>query len=183
MMEEMTVHTRKAHTQVDYEHHLVPFLQEITNCSFYWGKMDRYEAEELLDKKPEGSFLLRDSAQDEFLFSVSFRRYSRSLHARIEEQGHKFSFDCHDPGVFSASNIPQLLEHYNDPSSCMFFEPMLCHPINRKNPFSLQALSRATICDHLSSYSDVEKLELPKQLKVFLKEYHYRHQIAVRQLP
>ena len=34
--------------------------------------MDRYEAEALLDAKPEGSFLLRDSAQDEYLF-----RYDR----------------------------------------------------------------------------------------------------------
>ena len=28
----------------------------------------RYEAEALLDNKPEGSFLLRDSAQDEYIF-------------------------------------------------------------------------------------------------------------------
>jgi len=31
----------RPHTQVDYYHHLVPFLSEITNSSFYWGKMDR----------------------------------------------------------------------------------------------------------------------------------------------
>ena len=32
----------------------------------------RYEAEEALENKPEGSFLLRDSAQDEYIFrSVS----------------------------------------------------------------------------------------------------------------
>ena len=28
--------------QVDYIHHLVPDLRQITACSFYWGKMDRY---------------------------------------------------------------------------------------------------------------------------------------------
>jgi len=170
----------RPHTQVDYYHHLVPFLSEITNSSFYWGKMDRYEAESLLEDKPEGSFLLRDSAQDEYLFSVSFRRYGRSLHARIEEQSHEFSFDCHDPGVYMNRNIPQLLDHYKDPASCMFFEPMLCHPINRKNPFSLQSLSRAAICDTLTNYSDVDTLELPKSLKGFLKEYHYRHRLRVR---
>lgn len=59
--------------QVDYIHYLVPDLKEITNCSFYWGKIDRYEAEKLLEGKPEGTFLLRDSAQEEYLFSVSFR--------------------------------------------------------------------------------------------------------------
>lgn len=76
--------------QVDYIHCLVPDLKQITNCSFYWGKMDRYEAERLLENKPEGTFLLRDSAQEEFLFSVSFRKYDRSLHARIEQFNHKF---------------------------------------------------------------------------------------------
>lgn len=42
--------------QVDYIHCLVPDLRSITGCSFYWGKMDRYEAERLLDGKPEGIY-------------------------------------------------------------------------------------------------------------------------------
>merc|ERR1712223_935920 len=180
-MANMAVSSRP-HTQVDYVHHLVPDLVQITGCSFYWGKMDRYEAEALLEGRPEGSFLLRDSAQEEYLFSVSFRRYGRSLHARIEEQNHKFSFDCHDPGVFMSANIPSLMEHYKDPASCMFFEPMLCQAVNRKSPFSLQFLARATICDTLKSYSTVDQLELPKSLKAYLKEYHYRHKARVRRL-
>lgn len=52
--------------------------------------MDRYEAERLLENKQEGTFLLRDSAQEDFLFSVSFRKYNRSLHARIEQYKHEF---------------------------------------------------------------------------------------------
>ena len=60
--------------QIDCENFLIPHQREIINCPFYWGKIDRYEAEELLADKPEGSFLLRDSAQDDFVFSVSFRR-------------------------------------------------------------------------------------------------------------
>lgn len=92
-------------TQVDYVHCLVPDLRSITACSFYWGKMDRYEAERLLEGKQEGTFLLRDSAQEEFLFSVSFRKYGRSLHARIEQWNHKFSFDSHDPGVYASETV------------------------------------------------------------------------------
>lgn len=52
--------------------------------------MDRYEAERLLEGRPEGTFLLRDSAQEEHLFSVSFRKYGRSLHARIEQWNHRY---------------------------------------------------------------------------------------------
>lgn len=77
---------------MEYTHCLVPDLMQITNCSFYWGKMDRYEAERRLENKPEGTFLLRDSAQEEFLFSVSFRKYGRSLHARIEQHDNKFRY-------------------------------------------------------------------------------------------
>ncbi len=99
-------------TQVDYTNHFIPNMTEIMNCPFYWGKINRYEAEALLVDKPEGSFLLRDSAQDEFVFSVSFRRYNRSLHARIEENRNLFSFDCHDPGVHSSRSIRGLLKYY-----------------------------------------------------------------------
>lgn len=90
-------------------HCLVPDLQAITACSFYWGKMDRYEAERLLEGKQEGTFLLRDSAQEEFLFSVSFRKYGRSLHARIEQWNHKFSFDSHDPGVYASETVSTFI--------------------------------------------------------------------------
>lgn len=171
----------RANYQVDYVNYLIPCLKDIFDCPFYWGKMDRYEAEALLANKPEGSFLLRDSAQDDYVFSVSFRRYSRSLHARIEETEHKFSFDCHDPGVHASRSIRGLLDHYKDPLSCMFFEPMLLFPVLRKTPFSLQELARTVICDS-TSYNNVANLPIPKTLQDYLREYHYRHKLESRSL-
>ena len=53
------VATAAVHSQIDCENFLIPQQREIINCPFYWGKIDRYEAEELLADKPEGSFLLR----------------------------------------------------------------------------------------------------------------------------
>ena len=176
-----TNRSAQVHAQIDYTNFLIPGQRDIIHCPFYWGKIDRYEAEELLADKPEGSFLLRDSAQDDFVFSVSFRRYSRSLHARIEEDDHLFSFDSHDPGVHCSYTIRQLLEHYKDPLSCMFFEPMLLFPVVRKTCFSLQNLARATICDH-TTYGGVSKLPIPKVLKQYLREYHYKHKIRTRYL-
>ncbi|XP_034935875.1 uncharacterized protein [Chelonus insularis] len=170
---------RPAHTQVDYVHCLVPDLRSITACSFYWGKMDRYEAERLLDGKQEGTFLLRDSAQEEFLFSVSFRKYGRSLHARIEQWNHKFSFDAHDPGVYASETVCGLIEHYKDPSCCMFFEPMLTIPLHRNFAFPLQHLCRAVITTR-TTYDGINKLQLPKTLKAYLKEYHYKQRIRVK---
>lgn len=167
------------HTQVDYMHCLVPDLLELTNCCFYWGVMDRYEAERLLEGRPEGTFLVRDSAQEEFLFSVSFRRYGRSLHARIEQWHHKFSFDSHDPDVFAAQSVCALVEHYKDPAACMFFEPMLTLPLPRLYAFTLQHLCRAVICSRVN-YDDISTLHLPRQLQEYLKYYHYKQRICVR---
>ncbi|KAL2102213.1 hypothetical protein ACEWY4_001381 [Coilia grayii] len=171
----------RVHTQIDYIHCLVPDLQQITALPCYWGVMDRYQAEALLDGRPEGSFLLRDSAQEDYLFSVSFRRYGRSLHARIEQWNHNFSFDAHDPCVFHAATVTALLEHYKDPSACMFFEPLLTSPLPRSFPFGLQRLARATICSRVS-YDSIGTLPLPPPLQDYLREYHYKQRVRVRWL-
>ncbi|XP_053331537.1 suppressor of cytokine signaling 4 [Spea bombifrons] len=171
----------KYHTQIDYVHCLVPDLFQINNNPCYWGVMDRYAAEALLEGKPEGTFLLRDSAQEDYLFSVSFRRYSRSLHARIEQWNHNFSFDAHDPCVFHAPNVTGLLEHYKDPSSCMFFEPLLSSPLNRTFPFTLQHICRTVICS-CTSYDGIDALPVPSSMNLYLKEYHYKSKVRVRRV-
>lgn len=43
------------HTSVDYTNCLVPRLDLIVASPYYWGVMDRYEAEALLENKPEGN--------------------------------------------------------------------------------------------------------------------------------
>ncbi|KAJ7304028.1 hypothetical protein JRQ81_011548 [Phrynocephalus forsythii] len=143
--------------------------------------MDRYAAEALLEGQPEGTFLLRDSAQEDYLFSVSFRRYGRSLHARIEQWNHNFSFDVHDPSVFHAPTVTGLLEHYKDPSACMFFEPLLATPVHRRFPFGLQHLCRAVVAG-CTSYDGIGQLPVPSALKEYLKEYHYKQRVRVRRL-
>ncbi|KPP57220.1 suppressor of cytokine signaling 4-like [Scleropages formosus] len=152
---------------------LVPDLLQINNSPCYWGVLDRFEAEELLEGQPEGTFLLRDSAQDEFLFSVSFRRYSRSLHARIEQNGKRFSFDGSDPCVYRDPSVTGLLKHYSNPATCLFFEPLLSRPLPRNFPFSLQHLSRAVICS-CTTYQGIEALPLPPALRDYLRQYHFK---------
>ncbi|KAI8479459.1 suppressor of cytokine signaling [Branchiostoma belcheri] len=170
---------RRIHTQIDYIHCLVPDMVTIVNQPYYWGVMDRYEAEEVLEGKAEGTFLLRDSAQEDFLFSVSFRRYGRTLHARIEQWNHLFSFDVHDPAVFAAPTVCKLLEHYKNPDCCMFFEPMLTTPLPRPFTFPLQALCRSVICKY-TTYDGINSLRLPDSLKDYLKVYHYKQRVRVR---
>ena len=170
---------QQIHTQVDYIHYLVPDMDKIVSSSFYWGVMDRYQAEKVIENKPEGTFLLRDSAQEEYLFSVSFRRYGRSLHARIEQWNHNFSFDSRDPGVYATNSVCGLIDHYKDPSCCMFFEPMLTLPLHRNFPFSLQHLARAKICG-TTTYDGISQLSLPRALKEYLRAYHYKQKVRVK---
>jgi len=61
----------------------------------------------------------------------------------------------------------------------MFFEPTLILPLNRNFCFSLQQLCRATIVSHIS-YDGINELCLPKSLKSYLKEYHYKQRVRMK---
>lgn len=89
------------------------------------------------------------------------------------------SFDSHDTGVYSASTVTSLLEHYKDPSCVMFFEPMLTQPLNRNFCFSLQQLCRATIVSQ-TTYDSIGDLKLPQMMQNYLKEYHYKQKVRVK---
>ncbi|GMT10666.1 hypothetical protein PFISCL1PPCAC_1963, partial [Pristionchus fissidentatus] len=160
------------HKIVEFTYELVPDMDKILAAPYYWGRMDRFQAEQLLNEEPEGTFLLRDSAQPEFIFSVSFRRYKRTLHARIEQANGSFGFDILDQAAFRAPNITQLIENYSDPTRCLFFEPQLTNPLHRENAFSLQELSRSVVMSRIR-YKDINHLPLPSYLHDYLSEYHF----------
>ncbi|CAG2182185.1 unnamed protein product, partial [Oppiella nova] len=85
------------------------------------------------------------------------------------------------PGVYSSDTVCGLIEHYKDPAHCMFFEPMLTIPLHRNFTFPLQHLCRAVINSKLT-YDTIPAIQLPKRLKNYLKEYHYKQQVRVRRL-
>lgn len=91
----------------------------------------------------------------------------------------KSSFDCHDSSVYTSRTVTGLLEHYKDPGCVMFFEPALTIPLNRNFVFSLQQLCRATIVSH-TTYDGINEICLPKKLKSYLKEYHYKQHVRVK---
>jgi len=53
-------------------------------CGWYWGAIGWEEAEKQLAAERDGSFLLRDSSDDRYLFSLSFRALDKTHHTRIE---------------------------------------------------------------------------------------------------
>ena len=49
LIEEMLLLNAWQPVEVDYVYHLVPFLKQITDCPFYWGKMDRFTKAMIID--------------------------------------------------------------------------------------------------------------------------------------
>lgn len=58
-------------------------LEKLSHYNWYWGPLSRFEAEEKLQGKPDGSFLVRDSSHEFHLYSVSLRSKGRTFHTRI----------------------------------------------------------------------------------------------------
>lgn len=57
---------------------------------WYWGPISGEAAEKILSNEPDGSFIVRDSSDDHYIFSLSFRLNSCVRHVRIEHDQGKF---------------------------------------------------------------------------------------------
>jgi hypothetical protein len=63
-------------------------------CGFYFGAMSIDEATERLSHWPVGSFLLRDSSDSRFLFSVSIQTCRGTTSIRVAYKSGLFRLDC-----------------------------------------------------------------------------------------
>jgi len=59
---------------------------------WYWGPISGEAAEKILSNEPDGSFIVRDSSDDHYIFSLSFRLNSCVRHVRIEHDQGKFYY-------------------------------------------------------------------------------------------
>lgn len=70
--------------------------QSIVCYSWYWGNISRRDAENLLRGKEDGTFLVRKSSDQRFLYSLSFRSNGKTMHTRIEYSNKLFCFFSND---------------------------------------------------------------------------------------
>ena len=146
---------------------------------------DSAEAEDRLAGQPDGAFLLRDSSDDRYLLSLSFRSDGRTLHTRIEHCNGLFSFYA-QPESEGYSSIVDLIERsMSDSQSGVFcysrartpgspsFPVRLARPVSRFTQVrSLQYLCRFVIRQH-TRVDYIQKLPLPTSIKGWLEETQY----------
>ncbi|EEC19258.1 hypothetical protein IscW_ISCW013972 [Ixodes scapularis] len=67
-------------------------IEKVKDCGWYWGPISGETAERLLSQEPDGSFVVRDSSDEHYIFSLTFKLNGLVRHVRIEhDQGGKYS--------------------------------------------------------------------------------------------
>ncbi|XP_034019472.1 suppressor of cytokine signaling 2 [Thalassophryne amazonica] len=162
-------------------------MRELKNTGWYWGSLTANEAKEILQDAPEGTFLLRNSSQRDYLFTISTMTSAGPTNLRIEYKDGKFKLDSVvliKPKLKQFDSVVHLVEHYvqlsrtNDkatstsqasamPSGTV--QLRLTKPVYIATP-SLQHLCRIAIN---RTTRQVQDLPLPNRLKDYLEDYTY----------
>ena len=125
------------------------YLNELYKCPFYWGEIDRIEAEAILKDQPNGSYLWKDPdqiSQKGTFIEIAMKKNSKVIYDKILIGQ-----------MIGGVNISELLASLNN-------------PVLRNRPFSLMELTRNKICNPGITYEEISKLEIPKVLQEYLQE-------------
>uniref|UniRef100_A0AAZ3RXY7 Suppressor of cytokine signaling 2 n=1 Tax=Oncorhynchus tshawytscha TaxID=74940 RepID=A0AAZ3RXY7_ONCTS len=162
--------------------------RDARHSSWYWGSLTANEAKEILQDASEGTFLLRDSSQRDYLFTISAMTSAGPTNLRIEYKEGKFKLDSVvliRPKLKQFDSVVHLVEHYVQLSRTTSKRPsgasqslappngtvqlLLTKPVYTATP-SLQHLSRIAINN---ATRQVQELPLPNRLKIYLTDYSY----------
>lgn len=124
-------------------------LDENLNYGWYWGDISRKEAENLLRGQEEGTFLVRRSSNQRFLYSLSFRSNGKTLHTRIESNNGRYSFYSNDTEPDTDANY-SLVELINDAINQNNDENIFFYSRGRQNRPSFHTI---TLIKPLSRYN------------------------------
>ncbi|KAL6473643.1 hypothetical protein MHYP_G00172040 [Metynnis hypsauchen] len=164
---------------------IAPAMRDLKNTGWYWGRLTANEAKEILQDASEGTFLVRDSSQRDYLFTISAMTSAGPTNLRIEYKEGKFKLDSVvlvKPKLKQFDSVVHLVEHYVQLSrtSCKSgsapiapsngtVQLLLTTPVYTAIP-SLQHLCRIAIN---KTTRKVQELPLPNRLKDYLTDYAY----------
>ncbi|CAH1993511.1 unnamed protein product [Acanthoscelides obtectus] len=159
-------------------------IQRVKDYGWYWGPISSEAAEKILSNEPDGSFIVRDSSDDHYIFSLTFKLNNCVRHVRIEHDQGNFSFgSC---TKFKSQTIVEFIENAVEHSRSgryLFFlhrrpvigpvRVQLLHPVSRfKQVQSLQHMCRFVI--HKNVRRDlIAHLPLPRRMIDYLNTPHY----------
>lgn len=180
----------------DY-HRIQRTLQVLETSGYYYPGLSWRQATELLQNTTVGTFLVRESSDSEFLFTLSVNTERGPTSVRIHYTEGQFRLDSEDSiadfmPVFDC--VVQLVEYYirlsqsSKGSSCVWLDNtgrrdlpiLLCRPLYH-HILPLKHMCRLTVNDRLRTHTDwisesmLKKLRLPHTLVTYLREYPYPH--------
>lgn len=81
----------------------------LIQCGWYWGPISSEAAEKILSNEPDGSFIVRDSSDDHYIFSLTFKLNGCIRHVRIDQDQGEFSFGSR--ALFKSRTITEFIEN------------------------------------------------------------------------
>lgn len=176
-----SVHKRRLFTNNDSNAmNFTASIDKVKECGWYWGPISSEGAEKILSNEPDGSFLVRDSSDDHYIFSLTFKLNGSIRHVRIDQDQGAFSFgSC---AKFKSHTIMEFIDNAVEHSRSgryLFFlhrrpehgplRVQLTKPVSRfKHVQSLQHLCRFIIHKTIIRKDLILMLPLPRRLLDYL---------------
>lgn len=155
--------------------------ERLKEMGWYWGSISPEFASALLQDTQDGTFLIRDSSSECFIFSMTFKLDNRIHHTRIEHSSNYFSFGrsrkFYLPTMWQFIEAAITCSRNGDLSFFLHRGPELEGPVEfRMIPFSRMSCSQSL--KHLCRFAilpyvrkdKISELNLPECLKDYLQE-------------
>ncbi|KAK2581058.1 hypothetical protein KPH14_006101 [Odynerus spinipes] len=140
-------------------------LLKLSKYGWYWGPISVTEADNKLMSEPDGAFLVRDSSDDRYLLTLSFKSSGKLLHARMEHSRGLFSL-CNRGESKSFTSIAALIDYsMNFSESAVFCYSRPKYPGCPSFPVRLTKPN--------TRLDNIHKLPLPKSMRGYIEEAHY----------
>uniref|UniRef100_A0A2C9JEZ5 SH2 domain-containing protein n=1 Tax=Biomphalaria glabrata TaxID=6526 RepID=A0A2C9JEZ5_BIOGL len=161
-------------------------MEQLQLQPWYWGPISYEQAALILKDKEDGSFLVRDSSDQKYLLSLSFKSLGEVHHTRIEHAKGLFSF-WSQPESHGKARICEFIEKSIQNSKDGRFLYFLRPSARGTPPLPIRLLSpvsrnfRVATLKHLSRFvvrqtvrnDHLDRLPVPEKVKRYLRNKQY----------